>query len=205
MKIIQKTVIFLFVWGSLAQAQGDKFIMAFLNIDPNRPHLPENVVDSLQKLHRANMGVLAKQGRLLAAGPFDGGGGIFVFATDMADTAMAWLSTDPAVRSKRWKIETIPYLPRVGSICGVGEKYTMTNYTFVRFTWEKGDPLGQLTKLMNADSLIAAGTLEGSGGIVVVRGLVDEAVLKNDRVMVDGKIGVTVRRLFIAKGSFCEK
>ena len=97
------------------------------------------------------------------------------------------------------------YVPRVGSICRVGEKYTMTNYTFVRFTWENGDPLGQLTKLVNADSLIAAGTLVGSGGILVVRGTVDETTIKNDPAVLDGKIGVSVRRLFIAKGSFCEK
>ena len=71
MKTIQKTLILLFVSGSIARAQEGKFTMAFLNIDPDRPYLPENVVDSLQKLHRANMGVLAKEGKLLAAGPFD--------------------------------------------------------------------------------------------------------------------------------------
>lgn len=205
MKTIGRIAAFLFAVTTLAGAQQQKFMMAFLNIDPDRPKLPQSVVDSLQKLHMANMGILAKQGRLLAAGPFDGGGGIFVFATTSVDTARAWLSTDPAVRSKRWKIEIIPYVPLIGSICSVGEEYTMTNYTFIRFTWEKGEPLGQLTKLVNADSLIAAGTLEGNGGVVVVRGPVDEAALKNDRVVVGEKVGVSVRRLFIAKGSFCEK
>lgn len=205
MKIIGMVPILLFAIASLGGAQPERFMMVFLTIDPNRPQLPQQVVDSLQALHMANIGNLAKEGKLLAAGPFDGGGGIFVFATTSIDTAKQWLSTDPAVRSRRWIVETIPYVPRIGSICRVGEKYEMTTYTFVRFNWEKQDPLGQLTQLVNADSLIAAGTLERSGGILVVRGSVDESAIKNDRVVLEGKIGASVHRLFIAKGSFCEK
>ncbi|HLA68110.1 MAG TPA: YciI family protein [Bacteroidota bacterium] len=205
MKTIQKTLILLSLLASLADAQADKFMMVFLTIDPNRPQLPQQVIDSLQTAHMANIQNLANEGKLLIAGPFDGGGGIFVLATDSKDTARAWLSTDPAIRSKRWIIETYPYVPRIGSICRVVVQYEMTTYSFIRFEWKEGKVENQLMKLVDRGSIVAAGGLQGSGSILVVRGDIDEAVMKKDRVVREGKVGATVRKLFIAKGSFCEK
>ena len=78
-------------------AQEKSFVWVFLNTNPNRPELPKAEVDSLQAGHMANIGRLAKEGKLLIAGPFYGGGGIFGFRSTTIDTVNEWLSTDPAI------------------------------------------------------------------------------------------------------------
>ena len=205
MKSIQKILILLLLTASLTGAQTQKFTMVFLNTDPNRPELPQKVIDSLQTAHLANIQKLSNEGKLLIAGRFDGGGGIFVLATDSKDTAQAWLSTDPVIRAKRWIVETYPYLPHVGSICRVVVQYEMATYSFIRFERNEGNNENQFMRLVDRGSVIAAGMLQRSGSILVVRGDVDEDLMKKDRIIQEGKIGVTVRKLWIAKGSFCEK
>jgi len=202
---MQKITILLLLSLSIAGAQTQKFTMVFLNTDPNRPELPQKIIDSLQTAHLANIQRLSNEGKLLIAGPFDGGGGIFVLATDSKDTAKAWLSTDPAIRSKRWIVDAYRYFPRVGSVCRVVIQYEMATYSFIRFEWKEGNPENQFMRLVDRGSVIAAGTLQGSGSILVIRGDVDEELMKKDRIVQEGKIGVTVRKLWIAKGSFCEK
>lgn len=189
---------------SISAAQDRPFTMVFLALDPDRPVLPQEEIDSLQTLHMANIQKLADEGKLVIAGPFDSGGGLFVMSTVSRDTANMWLNTDPAVRSKRWMIETYPYVPSIGGICVVAVKYEMVTYTLVRFTWTNGNMQNRLISLLNRDAIVGAGVLEGSGSVVVLRGEVDENSLKNESIVRQEKIGVSVRKLWIAKGSFCE-
>jgi uncharacterized protein YciI len=59
--------------------------------------------DSLFAGHMSNMGVLAKDNRLIVAGPFGKNDlkyrGIFVFNTNSIDDAKNWVATDPAVKA----------------------------------------------------------------------------------------------------------
>lgn len=190
---------------SLAQDRSGPFILVFLNPDPNRPVLPQATIDSLQDAHLRNIQKLSNEGKLIIAGPFDGGGGIFVLATASTDTARLWLSTDPAIHSKRWTIETFRYTPLIGSICRVVVQYEMTTYGFVRFQWKQGNPQSRLLQIAPRDSIVAAGMLEGSGSILVLKGTPDEGQLRKTKVVQEGMIDVIVRRLWIAKGSFCEQ
>jgi len=189
---------------SVALAGNGPFMMVFLVHDPNRPELPKATVDSLQAAHMENIHRLAKEGKLLIAGPFDGGGGIFVLSTGSKDTANMWLSTDPAIRSKRWIIEIYPYIPRIGGICVVGEDYKMATYGFVRFTYNEGDIESHLLGLVDRNKIIAAGLLKGSGMMLVVRGDLDEAVIRKEPLVRNGTVRASVKKLWIAKGSFCE-
>ncbi|MBI3003991.1 MAG: hypothetical protein HYY49_01080 [Ignavibacteriales bacterium] len=192
-------------------------MFVFLNTNPDRPELPKETVDSLQKEHMANIDRLAKEGKLLAAGPFHGGGGIFVLNTGNVSEANGWLASDPAVRAKRWKLDVIPYRPTVGSICSVGENYEMVSYSFVRYdadTVTSDEKIKELwlthdeyrKNIAPRDSVMAEGILgEKKGGILVVKGTLDEELLKKDPAVQQGVLKPTLKRIWIAKGSFCEK
>ncbi|MCU0453874.1 MAG: YciI family protein [Bacteroidetes bacterium] len=204
------TMILLVFLGIPTVAQPRDFVWVFLNTDPNRPTIPKAEAESLQAGHMANIGRLAKEGKLLVAGPFHGGGGIFVFRPTGIDSVKQWVSTDPAVKAGRFALEYLTYRPVVGSICAAGEKYTMANYTAVRLvsTTSIDAPAllhSVLASSTTADTVIAAGTFGDRGGFLVFRNKVDEARFSTLQAVTEGRVAVTARGLFIAKGSFCEE
>ena len=99
--------------------QPKSYTIVFLNKKPDAEKIDKATQDKLMEGHMANINRLAKEGKLLAAGPFDGGGGLFVFNTTSEIEAKSWVSSDPAVQANRWNVELLPYTPRVGSICPV--------------------------------------------------------------------------------------
>ena len=65
--------------------------------------------DAMFRGHFANMERLAKEGKLVLAGPLDGVDGwrgLFVLATDDLEEARAWVATDPVVAQR----EMVPEL-----------------------------------------------------------------------------------------------
>jgi uncharacterized protein YciI len=184
------------------QAAGQEFHLVFLN----KAVLPEEEVKKLMDGHMANINQLAKEGKLWAAGPFDGGGGIFIFKTASLDDVKSWILTDPAVKAERWNVEIFPYRPRTGSVCMVGEKYEMTNYLLIRYSPKRAgsdhrDYLGSSF----GTSIIAEGDLgEGAGSIVVLREEPKTSVLDQDPAVKSASLTYAVKKLFIARGSFCE-
>lgn len=76
------------------------YVMAFLKTGPNRP---EDSIESvrLQSAHLANISRLAKEGKLVLAGPFYGNDslrGIYIFNTDNIEEARQMTETDPAIQ-----------------------------------------------------------------------------------------------------------
>lgn len=188
-------------------AQSERFVWVFLNTNPHRAELPKAEVDSLQAGHMRNIQRLAAEGDLLAAGPFEGGGGIFVFRSTTTDSVRDWLRTDPAIRAGRFVLEVFPYLPRVGSIRSVGKTYVMTMYHTVRFPATSGaDADLRLANIVRstsaADTLIAAGTFGADGGFAVFRTPIEPGRFK--RLSPADSASVLVRDLYIARGSFGE-
>lgn len=203
----------LFAW-TIASGQQKPFMFVFLNSNPNKAELPKHEVDSLMAGHLANIGRLASEGKLLIAGPFYDGGGIFVLSTASRDTAWEWLKTDPGVRANRWILEIMPYTPRVGSVCPVGEPFEMVGYAFVRYTrtknagaggGERDRHLDYLRKALPADSLVAEGLIGDSGSVLILRGEPDEPLLRQEPAVQSGEWSMTVRKIWIARGSFCEQ
>src|SRR6186713_399170 len=118
-----KRLTFLLVIFSLPLfAQQKQYTFVFLHKKENT-ELPKEQVDKIMEGHMANINRLAKEGKLLVAGPFEGGGGIFILNTTSSDEARQWLSTDPGIQANRWDVEVLPYKPRVGSVCLVKEPY----------------------------------------------------------------------------------
>jgi uncharacterized protein YciI len=198
--------------------QDKQYTFVFLNINPAAEKLSKEQSDKIMEGHMGNINRLASEGKLLAAGPFEGGGGIFILSTTSIEEAQSWLSTDPGIQAKRWDIETLPYQPRIGSVCPVSAPYEMVMYSFVRFD--------ALVSKFNAGSypaimkqhddyiktLSATGNIvtEGifgihDGGILIMKGDVQQSVFESDPGVQEGLIVPQIKQLYIAKGSFCEK
>ncbi len=207
-------VIFLVAITSLATAQDKKFVFVFLNKKADKAELSKDALDQLMAGHLANIKRLANEGKLIVAGPFEEGGGIFIFNTTSADQVKEWLSTDPGVRAKRWNLEILPYTPRIGSACPVGEPYDMVRYDFIRYipnitksnapeTIRKHDDY--LKKIAQAGNIVTEGVFGDEGGILIVKGDLQKEVIAADPSLAEGMYRIDFQKLYVAKGSFCEK
>jgi len=112
----------------------DNLYFVFLNTNPDREKLPDDRVAQLQDAHLKNIGQLHSEKKLLAAGPFDGGGGMFVLQANSLDEAKDLLKTDPAISANRFIIEVLPFQIEKGLLRGADSIYEMTTVQFVRFT-----------------------------------------------------------------------
>lgn len=202
----------------LAVAQDARYTFVFLNSRSDKTELPKDELDKLMEGHLGNIQRLANEGKLLVAGPFDGGGGIFIFNSNSMDTVKQWLSTDPGIQANRWRVEVFPYIPRVGSVCAVETNTEMVTYTFIRYistitkfnvqkageTFKKHDDY--LKKIVRTGNVVTEGIFPNrDGGILVMRGDVDPAMIEADPSMADAVFSIEFKKLWIAKGSFCEK
>jgi len=197
--------------------QNKVYTIVFLNKKTDAETLPKEQVDKIMEGHMANINRLAKEKKLLAAGPFEGGGGIFILNTTSKEEAQTWLQGDPGIQAKRWDVELLPYTPRVGSICPVGEKYEMIQYTLIRYDVlvskftaqdfpqilkQHDDYLKTLTGTGNVVTDAIFG--QRDGGILIVKGTLQREVIEADPAVQQELLDVQVRSLWIAKGSFCE-
>ena len=200
-----------------ASARGQQFVFVFLHAKVDRVELPKAEVEKIMEGHMANIKRLAGEGKLVVAGPFEGGGGIFIFKTTSVDQAKEWLATDPGVKANRWNVEMLPYMPRIGSACAVSEPYQMVNYEFVRYTIkftkynvkEAAESVRQhddyLKKIEKTGNVVAEGKFGDDGGILVLKGELQKEVIEADPSIADGMYQLDYKTLYIAKGVFCEK
>lgn len=194
------------------------YAIVFLNKNPDAPQLSKEEVDKIMQGHGENRERLVKEGKLLAAGPFDGGGGLYIMKTGLLDEARTWIANDPGIQAKRWNIQVFSYQPRHGGICPVGEKYTMTDYAFVRF-----DAIVNKSNAQNFSGLIrqhdeylkkiiATGNVvteavfgERDGGILILKGDLQMELIESDPAVQQGLLQVQVKKFYTAKGIFCEQ
>jgi uncharacterized protein YciI len=199
-------------------AQSPELIFVFLNKRTDKTELPEAEVKKIMDGHLTNIQRLVKEGKLISAGPFDAGGGIFIFKSKSAAEVKEWLKTDPGIQAERWRVEVLPYFPRVGSACAVGEKYEMVTYQFIRYIpniakfniqdapqiFKKHDDY--LKGIIKTGNAVAEGTFgDTEGGILVIKGELDREVIELDPAVREGLLELEFQKLWIAKGGFCEK
>jgi uncharacterized protein YciI len=200
-----------------ATAQDKKYTFVFLNKNPDTDVITKEESAKIMEGHMANINKLASEGKLLAAGPFEGGGGIFIFGTTSQTDVESWLADDPGVKAKRWNIEMFLFQPRIGSVCPVKDPYEMVMYNFVRYdavvTKQNATNYPQLmrehevylTKLPVQDTIISEGVLgQGETGMLVLKNEIALQTLENDPAVKDGLLSIVMKKLYIAKGSFCE-
>ncbi|MCZ8216585.1 MAG: hypothetical protein O9262_10125, partial [Cyclobacteriaceae bacterium] len=85
-KIIVSILLLIIYEASIAQPKND-LTFVFLNKRTDLPEMPKADLDKIMEGHMANISSMAKDGRLLTAGPFEGGGGIFVLKTSSIEEA----------------------------------------------------------------------------------------------------------------------
>lgn len=195
-------------------------VFVFLNVNLNKEILSEDSVKVLMDGHFNNMGDLGTQGKLINAGPFEGGGGLFVMNSSSVDSVKQWLQSDPAVNANRWIIEMYPFTTTEGGSCVVGTEYEMVMYPFVRYApsneianyksgvnSEKEVTTRELISELNeAGDLIMAGHFASNeGGVLVLKNKISIDMIKSSSVANSGTIIFEFKELWIAKGSFCEE
>lgn len=195
-------------------SQSKTYSFVFLHKKSPAEQMPKEQLDKIMEGHLANIGRLAKEGKLIAAGPFDGGGGIFILNTTSTGEAKLWLSTDPGIQANRWDVEILPYTPRIGAVCVAKEPYEMVTYHFFRFTErpaDRKDAEGILKQhqefildLKKTGNVITEGIFAPSGGILILKGELNDDPFVSDPAVQDGIISLDRKKLWIAKGSFCE-
>lgn len=219
---MKKLLILLVLIGSLSHLHAQEFdrVFVFLNKNPNKDLISQDSVDVLMQLHFKNMGELGTQGKLINAGPFEGGGGLFVMNSPSVDTVQQWLQTDPAVKAKRWNIEMYPFTTTVGGSCVVGAEYEMSMYWFVRYApsneianyksnaneAKEVSTKALIASLSETGDLIMAGYFgSNEGGVLVVKDAAGVEKIKSSAASNTGAISFEFKELWIAKGSFCEE
>ncbi len=205
--------------SNLAAQEFDR-VFVFLNKNLNKATISQDSVDTLMKLHFKNMGDLGTQGKLISAGPFEGGGGLFVMNSPSVDSVEQWLQTDPAVRANRWNIDMYPFTTTVGGSCVVGAEYEMTMYSFVRYApsneianyksnaneAKEVSTKELITSLNESGDLIMAGYFASNeGGVWVLKDSSSIEKIKSSAAANTGAITFEFKELWIAKGSFCEE
>ncbi len=202
-------------WSS---AQSSRYTFVFLNTRTDKAELPKEDVDKLMQGHMANITRLATEGKLIVAGPFDGGGGIFILNTTSIDEANTWLSTDPGIQANRWKLDVLPYQPRIGGVCVAKEPYEMVTYNFIRFRSNiHKETVGDypvllkrhdeyLKQLAKNGNVITEGIFDDQeGGILIMKGDIQPEVFENDPAVKGGTLLFEIKKLWVAKGAFCEQ
>lgn len=211
-------LLLLVMLGSPLLAQEKKYTLVFLHKKPDADHLEKDKLEKLMAGHMANIQRLAKEGKLLAAGPFEGGGGIFIFKSPVIEEVKGWVSSDPGVQAQRWNVEYVPYIPRIGGVCPVGEKYEMVHYQFIRFDAVVSKFNAQdfpqiiqqhndyVKKLASTGNVVTEAIFsERDGGILIMQGELQKEVVELDPAVQEGLMTVEIKKLFIARGSFCEQ
>jgi uncharacterized protein YciI len=208
-KIFLSLILFCVLSKSEAQ-----FTFVFLNKKTDAEKLSEEQSKTIMAGHFANMERLAKEKKLVAAGPFEGGGGIFILNTNNIDTAKFWISPDPGIKANRWDIELLPYTPRVGNVCAVSAPYTMITYWFIRFFIDNTKPGSKkslkqhnhfVKKLAGQPDVITEGTFGNDGGILITKSALTKEQLESNPAFQSQVATYDLKQLYIAKGSFCEK
>lgn len=204
-------ILFIIFSSYISRAQSYSFV--FLNSRTDKAELPKEEVDQIMEGHMKNIARLSEEGKLLVAGPFEGGGGIFILSTPSVEEAQEWLSTDPGIRANRWRVEILPYTPRRGSVCPVGENFEMTTYTFVRYTPSPAPPKGageilkrhdDFLKKLPADDVITEAVFgKGEGGILILNKPATK-LNETDPGVKQGLFTMEQKKIWVAKGSFCE-
>ena len=214
------TIVTVLTYSNLLGQNSSGMYFTFLNTNPDKPVISEEKQQDLQDAHMLNLETMADQGTLLAAGPFDGGGGMLLLKANSLDEAKGLVLADPAVKANRFNTETYPFMIAGNDYCGAKKPYKMVTYQFVRLISDV-EYFGDMDK-MNYENRVFLGELNNENDYVVVYGGYGEY---NDGIIIldvhtteeakniiaqhpgikAGQLKYEVKQLWIAKGTFCKK
>lgn len=190
----------------LAQESGKHFFV-FLNTNPNKEQLDSVRIAQLQEKHLANIDRLYTEGKIIAAGPFYGGGGLFIFKESSIENVQNLLQTDPAIAAKRFLIEIYPLRYIEGQVCSYDEPIEMITLSFIRIfqqhTEKTENSMDKLQRSFGNELLTSAIFELDQGGFAVLD--TDFEILKKQVPILlnTTEEKVSIKQLYIAKGTFC--
>jgi len=223
MKTIRRNLIVAILAFCFVQTQAqtnENLFFVFLNTNPNKVKLSTEQVDSLQTAHLNNIGKLADEGILLAAGPFETGGGIFIIHANSSEQAQEILSTDPAIAANRYKIEIFPFYVMINELCEPRQPYEMVTYQFIRLKANPADSGEAAVPYRKNRTFLDE--LNNQNDFVVINGNFDftnmngilildvktkeeaEEIMKENPAVIENRITYEIKPLWIAKGTFCK-
>lgn len=203
----------------LTAQTNENLFFVFLNSNPDKAEMSELEVEKLHNGHLENIGRLQDEGKLFAAGPFEGGGGMFVLHADNIEEAKSFLKTDPAIVANRFIIEVFPFNIWNGDMCGAREPYTMVTYQFVRLITnsENSEDIAKtiydnrffMSNLANnTDQLVVHGQFSNDNDGVLILDVPDtesaDKIISKHPSVISGNLNYEIVPLWIAKGTFCE-
>lgn len=221
-KYLLAIIVILFLTSTadkLSAQTNENLFFVFLNSNPDKAEISEQETEKLQTAHLNNIDKLQDEGKLFAAGPFEGGGGMFILHADNIEDAHSFLKTDPAIAADRYKLEVFPFSIWNGNMCGAKEPYTMVTYQFVRLITNCEDSediakttynnrlfMGDLAN--NTDKLVVHGQFNNDNDGVLILNVPDSEaanhIMNRHASVISGELKYEVIPLLIAKGTFCE-
>ncbi len=198
-------IILLLPIGIYAQESSKQFFV-FLNTNPNKEVLDTSVVNDLQKRHLANIDHLYEEGKIVAAGPFYDGGGLFIFKESSLKNVNVLLQSDPAISANRFILEVYPMEFVSGSIGQYIEPIEMVSYSFIRIQKAKNNVVrkrleGLETKYANK-VLSSAIFTNHTGGFLVLDADHQSVKKQFDKMEKHNVPSLILKQLYIAKGTF---
>ena len=106
-----------------------RYVMVLLHRNKKAKKIPQPELDSIMAGHMANIGRLAKEGKLLVAGPMGDDTdlrGIFILDVGTIEEAEALVKTDPAVAAGRLRAECHPWWTAKGDCHSVIDNGQLT-------------------------------------------------------------------------------
>jgi uncharacterized protein YciI len=209
-------LMFLFLQSSFGN---NNYYFVFLNTNPEKEELSKEQIEDLQNKHLANIDSLYQIGKLVAAGPFEGGGGLFILVAPSLDSAKNILQSDPAISANRFNIELFEFNFHIGQTCSIEEPFEMTSYHFIRYykgivDLDQNSYDNLYIKHLNLyknykDSILLDGRFEKNDGFIQIINMSDtekiKDLIKQDSLVNQNYYYSEIKKLWIAKGTFCNK
>tara|TARA_A100000171_G_C2136905_1_gene150982 strand:- start:102 stop:803 length:702 start_codon:yes stop_codon:yes gene_type:complete len=214
-----------------AQYGNGRYTFVFLNTNPNKAEISKAAVDSLQTGHMNNINRLVKERKMIAAGPFFTGGGVFLFDTNVEETK-AILNSDPAIAADRYILEVfavdpIPHNAVNKTLCTLWDKNEADvemamNYYFVRYKPNKENEdiaavktnrftenlIKSISKKHGRNTIIGALNLnDNEGQLIFYQSDIEggmEADFATHELVKKGLMTYEHSQIYFPKGVFCE-
>lgn len=215
-------VLFLLFFSFIISASGqsgDKVFLVLLNINTNMPFFEDKEAERLQKGHLENIRRLFADGQLLAAGPFEEGGGIFILQAGSIMEAQEILQSDPAVKAGRFSPEILPVNFLKGKLCRVNDNYDVSVHHFLRLNWMdyvRGTPMASKDSLLlgivsrmeerSVTKVVAViSSSITSDGFIILEGGSDSMVYRAIDLSKLDDWDLDYKKLWVASGIFCQE
>ena len=230
-RILLSTLLFCISFSLSAQYGNGRYTVVFLNTNPNKAEISQAAIDSLQTGHMNNINRLVKERKMIAAGPFYTGGGVFLFDTNMEETKSI-LNSDPAIAADRYILEVfstdpIPHNDVKKTLCTLWDKNEADvemamNYYFVRYKPNKEDEnvaavktnrftenlIRSVSKKNGQNTIIGALNLNNDEGqLVFYQSDIEEgmeAAFATHELVQKGLMTYEHSQIYFPKGVFCE-